>query len=140
MQPADEEAYIEPTVVGVQLFPMQQEQAQLAALELEPLLELVDSDITMQEVDPEDKVFFPLLQAMHPTPVPSLSLPLELYVLRGHLATHTVAPRDEVLPMEQEVQPEPTPAPLLSRPLELKVFSGHGRAFLHTVVPGEEIC
>jgi hypothetical protein len=117
---------------------MQQEQAQLSVLELEPLLELGDADIRVQEVDPEDKAFFPLLQAMQPPPLPSVSRPLELYVLTGQFAIQYEDPGDEVLPEGQELQP--APAPLLSRPLLLYVFPGHGRVFLHIVAPGEENC
>ncbi len=78
---------------------MQQEQAQLSVLELEPLLELVDADIRVQEV--EDKAFFPLLQAMQPPLLPLVSRPLELYVLTGQFAIQNEAPGNEVLPEGQ---------------------------------------
>ena len=78
VQPADEEAYSEPTAVGVYKFPMQQEQAQLPVLELDPLLEPVDWGIAVQEVDPEDRVCCLLLQGLQPPPLPSVSRPLAL--------------------------------------------------------------
>jgi hypothetical protein len=136
VQPADDITYSEPTFVGVQKFPMQQEQAQLSVLELEPLLALVVAAIRVQAVDPEVRVFFPLIQAIQPPPLPSVSRPLGLYVLIGQFATQNVAPGDEVLPELQGVQS--LPAPSLSRPLELNLFCGHGRVLLQDVAPGEE--
>jgi hypothetical protein len=77
---------------------------------------LADWDIAVQDVDPEDKVCCPLLQALQPPPLPSVSRPLALYVFRGHFARHTLAPENEIWSSGQRVQPEPTPAPSLSSP------------------------
>ena len=117
---------------------MQQEQAQLSVLELDPLLDSELVDTRVQEVDPEDKAFFPLLHAIQPPPLPSVSRPLELYVLTGQFDIQNEDPGDEVLPEGHWLQP--APAPLLSRPLLLYLFSGHGRVLMHTVAPGEENC
>jgi hypothetical protein len=112
---------------------LQQEQAQLAAL--------VDVAAGVQDVEPEDEALFPLPHAMQPPPLPSVSRPLELYVLIGHCAVtgavHAVAPEEETVPGEHWEQPPPLP--LLSFPLELYVLTGQSTGVTHVVAMDDEI-